>query len=122
MLNPWAVVLLAVIAMLLIVRLAAALIGAVADHTIGSQHRAAQTIIETGKAPRQWRAARSLLGENAHAQDIHCKAAAMARLDRLIAHFETSSLVADEETRRLLLQQLHRTRQEWQDKSWGEIA
>jgi hypothetical protein len=46
----------------------------------------------------------------------------MARLDRLIAHFETSSLVADEETRRLLLQQLHRTRQEWQDKSWGEIA
>lgn len=111
--NPWLLVIMSVAVILVIVRLAAVFMNVVAERAIGSKHRAAQVIIETGKVPPQWVAAGG--GDAA-------RRAALARLDALIEHFKTSPLVEDEETRQILLGKLGDARQAWQARPWHEIT
>lgn len=119
--NPWLLVIVAIAAILVVVRLAAVLMGVVADRAIGSHHRAAEIIVNTGKVPPAW--IKSTLPQPASPdQESQAKAAAIAKLDALIIRFTTSPLVADEETRQVLLGELRRAREHWQKSAWREIV
>jgi len=45
----------------------------------------------------------------------------LKRLKGLIKYFKTSPLCQDEETRKILLDELSKARRVWQEKDWGEI-
>ena len=118
---PWLVVILGVFAILVVIRLAAVLMNVVGERAIGSKHRAAQLIIETGKIPPQWITPSLRASEStADAQDA-ARQAAIVKLDALITHFTTSPLVEDEETRQILLGQLSQARTAWHERPWHEI-
>ena len=122
MFSPWLLVIVGVAAILVVIRLAAVLMNVVGERAIGSKHRAAQLIIETGKIPPQWIVAGSrAAGSTIDAQDA-ARQVAILKLDALITHFTTSPLVEDEETRQLLLSQLHHARQAWSERPWHEIT
>jgi hypothetical protein len=47
--------------------------------------------------------------------------ACLKKLKGLIKYFKTSPLCQDEETRKILLDELSKVRRAWQEKDWGEI-
>lgn len=122
MATPWLVVALGVVAILVITRFAAVLMNVVGERAIGSKHRAAQHIVETGRIPPQWLEAKArAAGATTDVQDV-ARRAAIEKLDALIAHFTTSPLVEDEETRQLLLGQLNQAHTAWRERPWHEIT
>jgi len=98
---------------------------------VGGKHREAETIINTGKVPKEWRNKLekrvSLVnktsknpGKISRIQE-QAKGIALKRIDRLIDYFKASPLVENKETRRILLDQLQETRKAWEEKEWKEI-
>lgn len=114
----------------LLLRAAVIFMGRITGKYVGEKHKAAETIINTGKPPINWtcNSAKKMaeLKEDARgprAVKIKEKARniCLKRLKGLIKYFKTSPLCQDEETRKILLDELSRVGQTWQKKDWGEI-
>ena len=114
----------------LLLRAAVIFMGKITGKYVGEKHKAAETIINTGKPPINWtrNSAKKMaeLGEDARgprAVKIEEKArnTCLKRLKSLIKYFKTSPLCQDEETRKILLDELSKARRVWQEKDWGEI-
>ena len=114
----------------LLLRGAVSLMGRISGKYVGEKHKAAETIINTGKPPTTWtyNSAKKMaeLKEDARgptAVKIKEKArnACLKKLKGLIKYFKTSPLCRDEETRKILLDELSKVGQTWREKDWEEI-
>lgn len=114
----------------LLLRVAVIWMGKITGKYVGEKHKAAETIINTGKPPTTWtyNSAKKMaeLKEDARgptAVKIKEKArnACLKKLKGLTKYFKASPLCQDEETRKILLDELSKVRRVWQEKDWGEI-
>jgi len=114
----------------LLLRVAVIWMGKITGKYVGEKHKAAETIINTGKPPTTWiyNSAKKMaeLKEDARgptAVKIKEKARniCLKRLEGLIKYFKTSPLCRDEETRKILLDELSKVGQTWREKDWEEI-
>ena len=120
-----------IVCFILLLRGAVILMGRVTGRYVGEKHKEAETIINTGKPPKSWtyrvekkiaklkqdsREPTRILKIEKKAKNI-----CLEKLDRLIKYFKTSSLVKDEETRKILLDELAKVRQRWKEKDGEEI-
>jgi hypothetical protein len=92
----------------------------VSRRMIGDKHHALQSIVETRQVPDAWRKPPAkntdIPAERMDAMQQQAKSRYLQQLDGLIAYATRSTLVADEETRQTLLEQLAAVRAEWQAK------
>lgn len=112
-------------------RFAVKLIARFAGKYVGSKHKAAETIINTERPPRQWTdklnrritSIRKTAGnsEKVLRRERRAKDTLLKRIDQLIGCFETSPFVHDKETQQLLLSKLREARRLWEEKDWEEI-
>jgi len=114
----------------LLLRGAVIWMGKISGKYVGEKHKAAETIINTGKPPITWicNSARKMakLRENPTGPgtvkiEEKARNACLKKLKGLTKYFKTSPLCQDEETRKILLDELSKVRRVWQEKNWGEI-
>ena len=115
----------------LLLRGAVILMGRITGRYVGEKYKGAEAIISTGKPPKNWtyHAEKKIAklkedsGRQSRILKIQRKAqnTCLERLDRLIKYFETSPLVKDEETRKILLDELAKVCQRWKEKDWEKI-
>jgi len=111
----------------LLLRGAVILMGRFAGKYIGEKHKEAETIINTGKPPKNWTyqtekkiaKLKESSGTSNRILKLEKKAknTCLEKLDRLIKHFKGSPLVKDKETRKILLDELTKVRQRWKEKN-----
>jgi hypothetical protein len=90
----------------------------VTPRMIGDKHHALQDIVESRQVPVSWRKPFASKTAAAPAERVaairqQAKQHYLRELDGLIAYASRSTLVADEETRQMLLDQLADVRAEW---------
>lgn len=115
----------------LLLRGAIILMGRFAGRYIGEKHKETETIIDTGKPPKNWTyppekkiaKLKESSGGSGRILKLEKKAknTCLEKLDHLIKHFKGSPLVKDEETRKILLDKLLKVRQGWKEKDGEEI-
>jgi Na+-transporting methylmalonyl-CoA/oxaloacetate decarboxylase gamma subunit len=114
----------------LLLRAAVIFMGRISGKYVGEKHKAAETIINTGKPPTTWtcNSAKKMAelkedstGPRAVKIEKKARNTCLKRLEGLIKYFKTSPLCQDEETRKILLDELSKVRRVWQEKDWGEI-
>jgi len=114
----------------LLLRGAVILIGRFAGKYVGEKHKAAETIINTGTPPIAWicnsikkmaELREDPTGPRAMKIEEKARNSCLKRLEDLIKYFKASPLCQDEETRKILLDELSKVRRVWQEKDWGEI-
>lgn len=108
------------------------LMGKYAGESINRIHRDTEAIITTHKVPEHWKtpwedrlrtfdaqsagdASRDRIERSAHRQSLK-------RIRTLIRHFERTSMIADEEARDLVLQELRSVYAHWQSSDWEHIT
>lgn len=92
-------------------------------HSAVTRHfQAAEYILAHHRAPPAWQGTPLLLRLLPGSARRRAKERLIRRLDALIAYFEASPLVKDEETRRTLLDQLQEERIQWVVRSLDEIS
>jgi len=114
----------------LLLRGAVILMGRITGKYVGEKHKEAEAIINTGKPPKNWTYGPekkiAKLKENSRRPgrilkiQKKAKNTCLEKLDRLIKYFKTSPLVQDEETRKILLDELLKVHQRWKEKD-GEL-
>ncbi len=114
----------------LLLRGAVIWMGRVSGKYVAEKHRAAETIINTGKPPMTWisNSVRKIaeLREDprgVRAAKVKKKALSIClkRLEGLMKYFKTSPLCQDEETRKILLDELRKAERVWREADWEEI-
>ena len=120
-----------IVGFVLLLRVAVILMGRITGRCIGEKHKEAETIIKTGKPPKNWtyHAEKKIakLKETSRTPnrilkiEKKAKNTCLEKLDHLIKYFKTSPLVKDEETRTILLDELAKVRQRWREKDGQEI-
>jgi len=110
----------------LLLRSAVILMGRISGKYIGEKHKETEAIINTGKPPKNWtyqvEKKIAKLKENSTRSsrilklEKKAKNTCLDKLNRLIKYFKTSPLVKDEETRKILLDELLKVRQRWKEK------
>ncbi len=102
-----------------------ALVHRLVDSHIGSKHRDAESILQTGTPPEEWLKPfqrRGTLPDDRTVQEKIRKSCS-TRLNKLIEYFEKTTLVEDEETRGILLEELSEVRRQWaSQQSLGEAS
>jgi hypothetical protein len=97
----------------------------VSRRMVGDKHHALQSIVETRQVPEAWRKHPAkntdMVAERVAAMQEQAKSRYLEQLDGLIAYAQRSTLVADEETRQTLLEQLADIRAEWQAKAAQDL-
>ena len=99
----------------------------VASTAVTDQFRDAEFILEHHRAPETWAKPRGVFSRlkvhllKRNKTPTEQKGDVLKRLDELIAFFENSPLVQDEEAKKLLLEQLAAERVDWEGKSIEEI-
>ncbi|MEM7126172.1 MAG: hypothetical protein AAF702_07585 [Chloroflexota bacterium] len=78
------------------------------ERSVGRKHRLLEEMMNTGKLPVAWSSHLDLKGQSAKTQR---KIA--GQLDELIRYAQTTPLVADEESRQVLLERLDGIRADW---------
>ncbi len=103
-----------------------------AANQIEERHRTAELIVNEGEVPLPWlekysKRAAKLRGSYATDADRNA-AADLARssigreLDRLVRYMETTRLVADENTRDVIIDGINERRREWEASGWREFV
>ena len=114
----------------LLLRGAVILMGRISGKYVGEKHKAAENIINTGKPPITWicNSVRKMAelredprGPRAVKIEEKARNICLKKLESLTKYFKTSPLCQDEETRKILLDELSKVRRVWQEKDWGEI-
>jgi len=103
----------------LLLRAAVIFMGKITGKYVGEKHKAAETIINTGKPPINWtcNSAKKMAelredvrGPRAVKIEEKARNTCLKRLKSLIKYFKTSPLCQDEETRKILLDELSKVR------------
>jgi hypothetical protein len=84
-----------------------------AGQVIGKKHHLLEQIIDTGEVPHDWTVGpliRFYRGKSAQERQHHYS---LHMLDKLIRYVRTTSLVADMETRKMLVDRLLEVRADW---------
>lgn len=84
---------------------------------VDTKHRETEIISQSGLAPPQWNS--RLLVRSGYPK--LAKWVAMRRIRKLISYFRYTPLVADEESRSVVLKTLSQVQQSWRTKEWREI-
>ena len=114
----------------LLLRVAVIWMGKITGKYVGEKHKAAETIINTGKPPTTWthNSAKKMVelrenptGPRAVKIEEKARNVCLKRLEGLTKYFKTSPLCRDEETRKILLDELSKVGQTWREKDWEEI-
>ncbi len=115
----------------LTLRLAVILMGRFAGVYVDKKHKAAETIVNTGRAPKDWtskferkiKLTKEAGGSPSRIMAIKEKARGtlLKKIDQLTEYFKASTLVQDEETRQILLNELRKARRRWEEEDWEEI-
>jgi len=108
----------------LTLRLSLVLMGRITGKQVDEKHRAAEIIIKTHKVPRSWIRKfekRIFSTKNTPAMQRQAKSTLLKKLDQLMEYFKRSPLVKDKETRKILLEELQRVRNLWEEEEWEEI-
>ncbi len=114
MLTFFVLFLLFIVLFTLSIRTGLSFMGRFSGGHVRRHHEAAEYIINTGRVPDEWQCATGGWWRMSGAPNALSRTQAVARLSRLIAYFEKSSLVDGESTRKLLVDELERVRQRWQ--------
>jgi hypothetical protein len=86
----------------------------IASQVIGKKHHLLEEIVNTGEVPQSWTSSRMpWFLQDAKAQERRHKRL-LRKLDDLIQYVRTTSLVADEESRDVLLARLFEVRADWE--------
>lgn len=110
-------VVLPLVALTLIVLGAIWLTNALAAQVVGQKHRILEAIMDDGEIPQQWnndlisRFLRRIGSKQQRQARLHKRA--LHKLDELLHYVHTTSLVADEETRDVLVERLMEVRADW---------
>ena len=114
----------------LLLRVGVIFMGKITGKYVGEKHKAAETIINTGTPPITWicnsikkmaELREDPTGPRAVKIEEKARNACLKKLKGLTKYFKTSPLCQDEETRKILLDELSKVRRVWQEKDWGEI-
>jgi len=115
----------------LLLRGAVILMGRITGKYVGEKHKGAEIIINTGMPPKNWiysteKKIAKLEKDTVKPDKIlkiqrKTKNACLKKLERLIKYFKTSPLVKDEETRKILLDELAKVHRAWKEEDWEEI-
>ncbi len=102
-----------------------------ANH-VEARHRAAELIINEGEVPTPWiekyrkrvTELRRAGGSEADIEAVadQARSSIGRELDRLVKYMETTRLVADEDTREVLIGGIHDRRDEWEDSGWRQFV
>ena len=120
----WLNILILSVASILILRVFYLFVTSSIGGFIQRKHKAIERILNTRTPCSEWldpwRKWAGCSGSQAAA--IHgAKGACLKHLDSLIRYARRSTLVDDEETRSLLLEQLESVRKEWDDIDWSKL-
>ena len=101
------------------------------ESLVGQKHRLIEEIVSTGGVPQKWarhhRARIAKLQQDSKKSSrllrlqSQAKSTYLRKLDQLVRYAEQSSLVADEETRTLLLERLAAVRTTWVEREPSEF-
>ena len=111
----------------LVFRYATRAIGQRVGEWVDRRHRAAQEILDSGRAPKVWLEAIDsrfpgiATGEVSAAHERGVRRRLLRELRRLQRYFEKSPLVDSEDTRQVLIAQLRDVRERWQSASVGDL-
>ena len=100
----------------------------VANVAVTDQFKDAEFILEHHQAPADWAKPRGGLGKikyrfsKSENRQTTLKTDVLQRLDDLIEFFEDSPFFEDEDTRAILLEELHNMHAEWEEKSLEDIV
>jgi len=114
----------------LLFRYTATLAGKIAAKNVEKTHKTAESIISTKMPPEDWiekwkRKIKSVKDSSGDLKKINklklqAKEFSLKRLVSLIKYFENSNLVEDEETRKVILEELIRVGKFWEE-DWDKI-
>ena len=103
-----------------------------AANQIEARHRAAELIVNEGEVPTPWiekyrqrvTELRRDGGSEAEIEAVADRARSSIgrELDRLVKYMETTRLVADEDTREVLVAGIHDRRDEWEETGWRQFV
>ena len=115
----------------LLLRGAVILMGRITGKYVGEKHKGAEIIVNTGMPPKHWiysaKKRIAKLEKDTISPDKKLKIQrktkdiCLKKLEGLIKYFKTSPLVKDEETRKILLNELTKVHRTWKEKDWEEI-
>jgi hypothetical protein len=89
----------------------------VTDRFVGRTHRWIEEIMRTGEAPDSWSRRAKWRISGRRLSEEKAKAAALHRLDSLIAYAERSPLMGDAETKEVVLERLDEVYDDWAQRS-----
>lgn len=93
------------------------LVNALSGQVVGNKHRILEAIVNQGEIPEQWRndwVSRLLNSFGGEEQrQARLRKRVLRKLDELLRYVHTTSLLADEETRDVLVERLTEVRAEW---------
>ncbi|RME63274.1 MAG: hypothetical protein D6790_04935 [Caldilineae bacterium] len=115
-------ILLTALGLFLIARIMTWYLERVTYNAVTRHFQAAEYILAHHRAPPAWRRPPLLLRLRPGSTQRQAKERLIRRLDALIAYFEASPMVKDEETRRTLLGQLQKERIQWVVRPLDEIC
>jgi len=121
-----------VVAVVLIMRLLIWWTTSTVKGYVESRNRAAEAIADTGRPPEFWthkpklriarlRSSPEGLAKARRAEE-RAKRMCLRKISKLMAYFKSTTLVEDEATRKILLDELQRAYDSWEKKNWEEIA
>lgn len=93
------------------------LTNALSGQVVGNKHRILEEVVNRGEIPAQWsndwvsRLLNKFGGEQQRQARVRKRA--LRKLDELLRYVHTTSLLADEETREVLVERLTEVRAEW---------
>ena len=131
MLKLFLIFLAFIVGFVFLLRGAVILMGRISGKYIGEKHKETETIINTGKPPKNWTSPLekkiAKLKENSRGPgrilklEKKAKNICLDKLDRLIKYFERSPLLKDKETRKILLDKLLKVHQRWKEKDGEKL-
>jgi hypothetical protein len=94
----------------------------IASQVIGKKHHLLEEIVNTGEVPQSWTSSRMpRFLQDAESQERRHKRF-LRKLDDLIQYVRTTPLVADEESREVLLARLFEVRADWEAQEGAYAA
>jgi hypothetical protein len=121
-----------VVAIVLIMRLLIWWTTSTVKNYVESRNRAAEAIADTGRPPDFWTHKLKLRIERlrsspeglakARRVEERAKRICLRKVSKLMAYFKSTTLVEDEETRKILLDELQRAYDSWEKKNWEEMV
>ena len=98
---------------------------------VEGHNRAAEAILTNGRPPEDWvdKSNRKIERLKARPEGMtkankmgeRIKKKSLRKVSKLIVYFKTATLVQDEETREMLMDELKKAHDSWEKKKWAEI-